>query len=101
ERASHLGYIAFDAAQTNKLGVSHVGDDMGERCFSGARRSGQDYRWQSIGFNRAPEQFSRRQNVPLSDKFLERARSHPRGQWRSFIRYGKIDIFLFEQVLHM
>ena len=108
DHTAHFGHIAFHATQPNELGVSHVGDDMSERGFSGARRPGQNHRWQTIGFNRTAKQFSRSKNMFLADKFIERSRSHPRGERRSLVnrrdsdirREQRIDIFLFEQVLH-
>jgi hypothetical protein len=36
----------------------------------------------------------------LADKFLERARPHPRSERRCFVDRGKIDIFLAEQIVH-
>jgi hypothetical protein len=36
----------------------------------------------------------------LADKFIERPRPHPSRERRSFVQGGKIDIFLFEKVLH-
>src|SRR5437763_16391251 len=37
----------------------------------------------------------------LADKFIERSRPHPRSQRRRFVHRRKIDIFLFEKVLHV
>src|SRR5206468_6369313 len=99
---------AFHAAQPNERGVRHIGDDLSERGFSGARRPGDNHRWQTIGFYRTAKQFSRSENMLLADEFLERSRSHPRGERRSLVNgrnsdirgEQRIDIFLFEQVLH-
>jgi hypothetical protein len=76
----HLGDVAFDAAQPLELRVGHVGDDMRERCFAGAGRARQDHRRQAIRFDRAPEKFSRRENVLLPNELVERPRTHPGGE---------------------
>ena len=45
-------------------------------------RSGEDHRRQAIGFDGATQKFPRRKDMFLADKFLERARPHPRGERR-------------------
>ena len=83
EHAAHFGDIAFHAADPNKFRVRHLGDDARQRGLSAAGRPIENHRGQAIGFNRATQKFARPKNVFLADKFLERARSHPRGERRS------------------
>ncbi len=98
---SHFRDIAFHSAKADKLSLRHFRDDARERRFSGPRRSGENHRRQTIGFNGATQQFSRTENVFLAGKFVERARPHPCGQWRCAVRLFKIDIVGFvEQIVH-
>ena len=60
----------------------------------------ENHRRQSIGLNRAAQKFARRKNVLLPDKFLERARPHPRRERRGRVELRKIDIFLAEKIRH-
>jgi hypothetical protein len=57
-------------------------DDLRERRLTGARRTREDNRWQPIGFDRAPQQFPRREDMLLADELLDRARAHARGERR-------------------
>ena len=64
-------------------------------------RAGEDDRRQPIRFDRAPEQFARRENVLLPDELLERARPHPAGERRGGVGLRTISVFfLAEEVLH-
>jgi hypothetical protein len=97
----HLGDVTLDAAQPFELRVGHVGDDMSERGFAGPGRAGQNQGGQPIGFDRASQKFSGRENVFLSDEFVEGARPHPSGEGS-----GSADAFLhfvpgfLKQILH-
>jgi len=51
-----------------------------QRRFACPWRTGQDDGREPVGFNRAPQEFSRREDVFLPDKFLEGARAHPGGE---------------------
>ena len=51
-----------------------------ERRFARAGRAGKDDGRQTIGFDRAPQKFARREDVFLPDKLLERARPHSCGE---------------------
>ena len=79
---SHLGDVAFHSAQPLEFGAGHVRDDLCERCFAGAGRAGEDDGRQPIGFNRAPQEFSRREDVLLPDEFLQGSRPHAGSQGR-------------------
>ncbi len=82
KHAAHFGNIAFHAADPNKFRVRHFCDHSRQRGLSAARRPIENHRGQAIRFDRAAQQFARPENVFLADKFLERARSHPRGERR-------------------
>jgi len=101
DHATHFGHVAFYAAQSHELCVRHLRNDVRERGFSGARRTGKNYGRQTIGFNRSAQKFSRPENMFLADEFLEGMRPHPRRERRGSIGGRKIDIFDFrEQILH-
>ncbi len=85
EHAAHFGYVAFNPANPNKFRVRHLGDHARQRGLSAAGRPVENHRGQAISFNRATQKFARPKNVFLADKFLERARSHASGEWRSGI----------------
>ena len=85
--SAHFGDVAFHAAEPLEFRVGHVGDDMGEGGFAGAGRAGQNDGRQTVGLDRAAQQFSRREDVFLADKFLQRARAHPGGE-----RRGAVDL---------
>ena len=68
--------------------MRHVGNDVGESRFAGARRAGKDHGRQTIGFDRAAQEFSRPENMFLTDKLVERPRSHSCGERRSALRAG-------------
>ena len=55
DHAAHFSDVALNPAQPNKLCVRHISDDVGERCFSGARRAGLNHRGQTIGFDGAAQ----------------------------------------------
>ena len=99
--ATHFGDVAFHAADPDKLGVRHLGDNVRERCFAAAGRTGENHGRQAISFDRAPQKFSRRENMFLADEFLERARAHTRGERRGAVGTGRIGILLFaEKIVH-
>jgi hypothetical protein len=85
KHAAHFGNIAFHAADPDKFCVRHLGDDARQRRLSAAGRPVQDHRWQTISFDRPPQEFARPENVFLADEFFERARPHPSGERRSSI----------------
>jgi hypothetical protein len=82
KHAAHFGNIAFHAADPNKFGVRHLRDDARQRRLSAAGRAIENHRGQAIGFDRATQKFARGKNMFLTDKFLERSRSHPCGERR-------------------
>src|SRR5262245_12116842 len=94
KHSAHFGDIAFHTADPNKFCVCHLGDDAGQRRLSTAWWPIENYRWQAISFNRAAQQFARRKDVFLADKFLERARPHPRGERRGGVCSFKLCRFL-------
>jgi hypothetical protein len=85
KHSAHFGDIAFHAADPNKFCVRHLRDDARQRGFSAAGRPVENYRRQAISLNGTTQKFARRKNVFLADKFLERARPHPRSEWRSSV----------------
>jgi hypothetical protein len=85
KHAAHFGNIAFHAADPNKFRMRHLSDDTCKRGLSAARRPVENHRGQTISFNRATQKFAWPKNVFLPDKFLQRSRSHPRGERRSGI----------------
>ena len=99
--AAHFGDVAFHAADPDEFRVRHLRDDVGERGFAAAGWPGENHRRQTIGFDRAAQQFARRQNVFLADEFIERARTHARGQAARYRSAFNVDIFVIpEKILH-
>ena len=84
----HLGDIAFHSAEAFEFRAGHVRDDLRQRGFASAGRAGQDHGRQPIGFDCAPQKFSRREDVFLADKFLEGPRAHPGGEGRRWLTPG-------------
>ena len=78
----HLRDVAFHSAEPLEFRAGHVGDDMGEGGFAGAGRAGEDDGRQPIRLDRAPQKFSRREDVFLPDKFFQSARAHAGRQRR-------------------
>src|SRR4029078_2788015 len=75
---AHLRHITFHATQPNEFGVGHLSGDIRQRSFPPSRRAGNYQRRQPIGFDGATQEFPRRENMFLSDKFIEGTRTHPR-----------------------
>src|SRR5215469_6751744 len=91
----------FVAANSNEFRMCHFRNDAGKGCLSASGRTRENYRWQTIRFNRPAQKLSRRKNVSLTDKFLERARPHPRCKRRCAVSAFAITVFLFlEKVVH-
>jgi hypothetical protein len=98
--SAHLGDIAFDAADPNEFRVCPLRNDSGQCSLAAAGWPRENHRGQSIGFNRPAQQFARRENVVLADKFIEGARPHARGK-RCIIGALDLDVFdVLEKVLH-
>ena len=98
--APHLGHVAFNAAQPHEFCVCHLGNDVRERGFSGARGTGKNYRRQTIGFNRSAQKFARPENMFLADEVLEGMWTHTRSERRPSICARSIDILFVEKVVH-
>jgi hypothetical protein len=97
---THFGHVAFHSADSNEFGVRHFCDDVGQRGLSAPWRAGEDHRRQTIGFNGAAEKFAGAKDVFLADKFLQRARAHPRGERRRAV--GGFNVFLLlEKIVHL
>ena len=64
-----------------------------KRGLAAAGRPMENYRGQTISFDCPAQQFARRKNVFLADKFVERARPYARGEWSSAIRGFYIRLF--------
>src|SRR5882757_9737407 len=75
---AHLRHITFHTTQPNEFGVGHLGDDIRQRSFAPSGRTGNYQRRQPIGFDGATQEFPTRQNMFLSDKFIEGTRMHAR-----------------------
>jgi len=98
--SAHLGDIAFHAADPDEFCVRHLRNDPGQGGLAGARRSGENHRRQSIGFNGTAQQLARCQDVLLADEFIERVRTHARGKRRTIGAHA-FDIFVIsEKILH-
>src|SRR5438034_2837049 len=92
--ATHFGNVAFHAAQTHELRVRPVGNYVRERGFSCAGRTRKNYGWQTIGFDCTAQKFPRRENMFLADEFVERARTHARGERRCAVDLlGSVGLF--------
>src|SRR5437764_7559302 len=100
--APHFGHVTFHAADSNEFGVSHLGNDAGQRGFSAAGRSREYHRWQTICFDCAPQKFAGPENVLLTDKFLQRARTHASGERRSAVCNFHVGFFCgLEKIAHV
>src|SRR6476660_5266925 len=75
---AHLRHITFHATQPNEFGVGHLGDDIRQRSFATSGWARNYQRRQPIGFDGATQEFPGRQNMFLSDKFIEGTRTHAR-----------------------
>src|SRR5438874_10912783 len=73
---AHLGHITLHSAQSNELGVGHLGDDIRQRCFAASGWTGNNQRRKAVGFDCATQKLSRREDMFLSDKFIEYAWTH-------------------------
>jgi hypothetical protein len=58
--------------------VGHLGDNIGQRCFAASGWTRNNQRRETVGFDRATQKFSRREDMFLSDKFIECAWTHAR-----------------------
>src|SRR5215469_2593231 len=83
QHAAHLGNITLYTADPNEVRMRHLSDDSRQRGLTTTRRPVENYRRQAISFNRATQKFSRRKDMFLADKFLQRVRPYPCGQRRS------------------
>jgi len=80
--------------------MRYLGNDVGERRLTCAGRSGENYGRQTVRFDGAPQELAGRENVFLSDEFIEGSRPHSCGQ-----RCGGSDFRIFadcffEKILH-
>ena len=101
DHAPHFRNVALHSAQSNKLGMCQLGDDVGEGGFAGAGWAGENYRGQTIGFDGATQKFARPEDVFLTDELLQRPRPHARGERGAAVDLAKIDIFGFaKQIVH-
>ncbi len=87
-------------AEGDEMRARMSGQQMRERGFAAAGRPPQDKRGYFIVFDRAAQRFPRPQDLFLPDELLQRARTHPRCQWRITRnrRFRRIDI---EKVWHV
>ena len=53
------------------------GNHLRKACFSYTGRTIQDDRGNPVRLDRATQQLARAKNVPLTDVFVQRARTHP------------------------
>ena len=79
EHTAHFADVAFHPANPNKFGMGQLRNHARQGGLAAAGRPVENHRGQTISFDRPAQQFARRKNVLLADKFLEQARSHPRG----------------------
>src|SRR5206468_1486751 len=67
-----------DAAQPLELALGRLRDAMSEARLARAGRAVENDRTEPVGFDRAAEQFSFRQDVSLSNELVEDAGTHSR-----------------------
>src|SRR5437762_11716965 len=70
---AHLRHVTFHSAQSNEFGVGHLGDDICQSCFAASGWTGNNQRRETVGFDCATQEFSRRQDMFLPDKLIERS----------------------------
>jgi len=66
----------------NAKRAGRAGEELRQSRLAAARRSPKDERAQLAGVGQFTKKLARRKQMPLTDKFLERARAHPVGQRR-------------------
>lgn len=62
--------------------AGRAGEELRQSRLAAARRTPKDERAQLAGVGQFTKQLARRKQMPLTDKFLERARAHSVGQRR-------------------
>ena len=55
-------------------------DDGGQRRFAASRRAVEDGGGHAVGLDGAPQEPTRPDDMPLTDKFIQRSRTHAVGQ---------------------
>src|SRR5450755_4206451 len=98
----HLRNVAFHSTEALEFRAGHVRDDLCQRRFTCAWRAGQNDGRQPVGLNRAPQKFSRREDVFLADKFFKGARAHAGREWRRSVhrRSFRLLVVTFKEILH-
>ena len=97
----HLRDVAFHSTEALEFRACHVRDDLRERRFTGAGRAGQNDGRQPVGLNRAPQKFSRREDVFLPDKFFKGARAHAGSERRRSVHRRRLRLVVaFKEILH-
>src|SRR5262245_397687 len=94
-RAQELGGVLDDSAQIgdacryrcqgDEARMRRGGDDAGEGGLAAARWPPEDHRGNLVAFQRAAQRAPGRQQVILSQYFVQRAWSHARGEWSGML----------------
>ena len=87
---AQLLYAAGHGANLLIAAMAGIGQQPGQRRFSGAGRAIKQYGPQSIRIQQSPQQLACSQEMTLANKLIQRARSHACGQW-----LHTIEIMLF------
>src|SRR6266480_1407963 len=98
---AHLRHITFHAAQANKFRVGHFGDDIRQSCFATSGWARNNQRRQPVSLDCATQEFSRREDMVLSDKFIERPWTNARREGSR--RADALQVFRLafgEQIVH-
>ena len=71
ERGAQLFDAGGSRVERDEFTPSLTGDDLGERCLSGARWTVEDRRRNAVGFEHPPQQFAPTEEVLLPGKFVD------------------------------
>ena len=76
----HVRYAAGHGVELNEGGMCRARDDGGQRRFAASRRTVEDGGGHAVGLDGAPQEPTRPDDMPLTDKFIQRSRTHAVGQ---------------------
>ena len=88
---AHVGDAAHDRRQRGEWRVDLLGEESGQRRLAGTRRTPQHHRRQVAALDHPPQRAALADEVLLPDELVERARPHPRREWRVRSRARQVE----------
>jgi hypothetical protein len=92
EQIAHLLDPGGGGVDLAKMALAVLGDDVGQRGFTCARRAVEDHGTEAVGLEHAPQQLAGAEEMVLADEFIDRARPHARGQRLGLAEVGFVDV---------